>query len=138
MRLAGDPEDFLRNPHRLLFNASLLTLTLSYLVPNNTVILLGSQIFNVSGSGSSAPFSQLGPHPLPWPTLSQVEPVYGTQFEKVPIPEYLLKFWESDSFDVPFQSPGSNQFIPNDFLILPAPQNITRVPVMVELESGEC
>ena len=142
MRLVKEPEDFLGNPRRLLFNATLLTQTISWLVPNNTILLVGAQTLDTGGNTSATPSHQLGQHPLPWPALSQVEPVYGIHFEKIPIPGHLLEFWESDSSDVSFQLPGPNPFVPSDFSILPTSENVSAVPVMVvgkeeEKEPGE-
>lgn len=128
MRFVKDSEDFLGNPRRLLFNATLLAHTLSFIVPNNTVLVVGAQTSNSSTNGS-----KLEPHPqLPWPALSQVEPVYGTQYEKIPIPGYLLEYWESGSCDVLLQVPGPNEFIPSDLSIQAASENTSSVPVVVE------
>ena len=143
MRLVKEPEDFLGNPRRLLFNATLLTQTISWLVPNNTILLVGAQTLDTGGNTSATPSHQLGQHPLPWPALSQVEPVYGIHYEKIPIPGHLLEFWESDSSDISFQLPGPNPFVPSDFSILPTSENVSAVPVMVvgkeeeEKEPGE-
>ena len=134
MRLIKESDDFLGNPRRLLFNATLLAQTISYFVPNNTVLLVGAQTLDSGRNSSDAPPTQMGPRPLLWPALTQVEPVYGTQYEKITIPGYLLEFWESDSSDILFQLPGHNQFIPSDFSILPVPENISHVPVMVMVE----
>ena len=71
MRLATDPADFLSYPYRFLFNSTLVTDTLSYLTPDNSVVFIGTQKLNFNGS-SHPTVRQEGDVPVPWPELTQV------------------------------------------------------------------
>ena len=71
MRLAADPADFLATPYRFLFNSTLVTDTLNYLTPDNSVVFIGTQKLNFNGS-SHPTVTQDSPEPVPWPVLTQV------------------------------------------------------------------
>ena len=137
MRLVADPADFLDNPRRLLFDPSLISSTLSHLTPNNTVLLLGTQSLNVSGLPSSGPApQQLGPAPLPWPELTQVEPYYGTQFVVVRASATLLESWGADVVgEGVLALPGKNEFTPEDLALVSPEGEGASVPV--EIDIGE-
>ena len=76
MRNVADPADFLSAPERFYSNLTKVRQVVSYLVPSQAVVFVGSKRFgNMS-------LSQESPVPLPLPTsLSMVEPIYGTEYE---------------------------------------------------------
>ena len=76
MRLVTDPADFLATPYRFLFNSTLVTDTLNYLSPNNSVVFIGTQKLNFNGS-SHPTVTQESPEPVPWPVLTQVCAVHS-------------------------------------------------------------
>ena len=76
MRLATDPADFLASPYRFLSNSTLVTDTLNYLTPDNSVVFIGTQKLNFNGSSHST-VTQDSPEPVPWPLLTQVGAVHS-------------------------------------------------------------
>jgi len=71
MRIVADPADFLATPYRFFFNSTLVTDTLNYLTPSNSVVFIGTQKLNFNGS-SHPTVTQDSLEPVPWPVLTQV------------------------------------------------------------------
>jgi len=71
MRIVTDPADFLATPYRFLFNSTLVTDTLNYLTPDNSVVFIGTQKLNFNGS-SHPTVTQDSPENVPWPVLTEV------------------------------------------------------------------
>ena len=130
MRLVEEPADFLSNPVRFLFNYTLVSQTLGSLTPENSVILVGSQMLNTSEPNSTAAphFDDKSSVPFPWTELTETEPIYGTYFNETSICQELLDFWGSDSVNVSLSLPPANPFVPKDLGILPPPANGSQVP----------
>ncbi len=53
MRVTEDSADFLGNPTRLIFNFSAISDVLSSLSPANSVLFLGSHMFNTTQANST-------------------------------------------------------------------------------------
>jgi len=81
MRLATDPADFLATPYRFLFNSTLVTDTLNYLTPGNSVVFIGTQKLNFNGS-SHPTVTQDSLEPVPWPVLTQVCAIHSMGINK--------------------------------------------------------
>ena len=84
----------------------------------------------------SAP-NQTSPVSLPWPVLNETEPIYTTHYALMDTPHNVAQYWgASEAADL--WLPQANQFIPQDFNILPAPQDVKDTPQMVELNDSMC
>ena len=74
---------------------------------------------------------------LPWPVLNETEPTYTTHYALMNTPYNVAQYWgASETADL--WLPQANQFIPQDFNILPAPQDVKDTPQMVELNDSTC
>ena len=138
MRLVTDPQDFLDNPKRRLLNTSLIGQVLTSLSPDNSLVFIGTQHLNIEGvlPVVSTP-NQTSPVSLPWPVLNETEPIYTTHYVLMDIPRNVAQYWgTSEAADL--WLPQANQFIPRDFNILPAPQDVKDTPEMVELNDSMC
>ena len=138
MRLVTDPQDFLDNPKRRLLNTSLIGQVLTSLSPDNSLVFIGTQHLNSDGvlPPVSTP-NQTSPVKLPWPVLNETEPIYTTHYALMDIPRNVAQYWgTSEAADL--WLPQANQFIPQDFNILPAPQDVKDTPQMVELNDSMC
>ena len=138
MRLVTDPQDFLDNPKRRLLNTSLISQVLTSLSPDNSLVFIGTKHLNIDGIFPlvSAP-NQTSPVNLPWPVLNETEPIYTTHYALMDTPHNVAQYWgASEAADL--WLPQANQFIPQDFNILPAPQDVKDTPQMVELNDSMC
>ena len=130
IRLVTDPQDFLDNPKRRLLNTSLICQVLTSLSPDNSLVFIGTQHLNIDGIFPlvSAP-NQTSPVSLPWPVLNETEPIYTTHYALMDTPHNVAQYWGA-SEAAGLWLPQANQFIPQDFNILPAPQDVKDTPQM--------
>ncbi len=138
MHLVTDLQDFLDNPKRRLLNTSLICQVLTSLSPDNSLVFIETQHLNIDGIFPlvSAP-NQTSPVNLPWPVLNETEPIYTTHYALMDTPHNVAQYWgASEAADL--WLPQANQFIPQDFNILPAPQDVKDTPQMVELNDSTC
>ena len=135
MCLVTEPQDFLDNPKRRLLNTSLIRQVLTSLSPDNSLVFIATQHLNIDGVLPlvSAPNqTSFVKFTLPWPVLNETEPIYTTHYALMDTPHNVAQYWgASEAADL--WLPQANQFIPQDFNILPAPQDVKDTPQMVEL-----
>ena len=66
----------------------------------------------------------------------QFEPIYGTPYHKTNLSSSLIHYWRNDNdARSSFHLPGSNQFFPKDLSLLKAPDNVSKVPVEIPIDS---
>ena len=66
----------------------------------------------------------------------QFEPIYGTPYHKTNLSSSLIHYWKNDNNATSyFHLPGSNQFFPKDLSLLKAPDNVSKVPVEIPIDS---
>ena len=133
MRLVTDPQDFLGNPKRRLLNISLIRQVLTSFSPENSLVFIGTQHLSVNGSS----LNQSSPVNLPWPALNETEPIYSTPYALMDTPDSVLQYWRTSN-SAGLWLPKNNPFIPQDFHILPPPQDMKDTPQMVELNDSTC
>ena len=136
--LVTDPQDFLDNPKRCLLNTPLIRQVLTSPSPDKSLVFIGTQHLNIDGVlPLVSALNQTSPVSLSWPVLNETEPIYTTHYALMDIPHNVGQYWgASEAADL--WLPQANQFIPQDFDISPAPQDVKDTPQMVELNDSMC
>ena len=67
----------------------------------------------------------------------QFEPIYGTPYQKTNVSSGLVDYWKTDDDDktTSLYLPGTNQFFPKDLNVLEAPENVSKIPVEISIDS---
>jgi len=122
MRLHENAADFLPNPEFFIFNFTLLTSTLNYLKPYNSIIVLGTRRINISQELEfRKDFQNLNidmkierETSLPLPKLKFLEPHYSTPFTIYEIPFALLLQWTHPYIRDDLYLPHPNPYVIDD------------------------
>ena len=66
----------------------------------------------------------------------QFEPIYGTPYQETNLSSGLVNYWRTDDdATASLHLPGINQFLPNDLNVLKAPDNVSKIPVEIPIDS---
>uniref|UniRef100_A0A1B6FWC7 Insulin-degrading enzyme n=2 Tax=Cuerna arida TaxID=1464854 RepID=A0A1B6FWC7_9HEMI len=63
---------------------------------------------------------------------TECEKWYGTKYKQEKIPEDTIKDWNDESLCEALHLPSKNEFIPNDFSLLPREENPSQFPVVIK------
>ncbi|KAG8271132.1 hypothetical protein J6590_069508 [Homalodisca vitripennis] len=63
---------------------------------------------------------------------TESEKWYGTKYKQEKIPEDTIKDWNDESLCEALHLPSKNEFIPNDFSLLPREENPSQYPVVIK------
>ena len=66
----------------------------------------------------------------------QLEPLYGTPFQEINLSSTLVDYWRTDNNETTsLHLPATNQFFPKDLNLLQAPENVSKIPVEIPIDS---
>ena len=66
----------------------------------------------------------------------QLEPLYGTPFQEINLSSTLVDYWRTGNNETTsLHLPGTNQFFPKDLNLLQAPENASKIPVEIPIDS---
>ena len=140
MQMYLNPADFIQNPNYWIPNYSLFKEHLDYLVPENSIVLIGLNNVRIS-INVKTPINFIivkkikevsEDLEIPMPKLEYFEEKYAIHFTIYEIPPALYKYWKSTRLNGTINLPKNYKFIPSEenFSTLP-PQDLFNTPMLV-------
>ena len=65
----------------------------------------------------------------------QFEPIYGTPYKEISLASRLVNYWRGDDDARFLHLPGTNQYFPKNLEVLKAPENASKIPVEIPIDS---
>ena len=140
MQMYLNPADFIQNPNYWIPNYSLFKERLDYLVPENSLLLIGLNKVSISSNVKTPKNFTIVKKikevsvdlEIPMPELEYNEEKYAINFTIYEIPPALYKYWKSTRLNGTINLPLNYKIIPSEenFSTLP-PQEIFNTPMLV-------
>ena len=141
MQMYLNPADFIQNPYYWIPNYSLFKECLDYLVPEDSIVLIGLNNVDISSNIKTPENFTIIKNmkevsvdlEIPLPKLEYFEEKYATHFTIYEIPPALYNYWKSTRFNETLSLPVYYKFIPSEenFCTLP-PEDLLNTPMLVK------